>query len=239
MPSATTLTVQNAINFATPILKNQPLQVSNQEPALSAANIVLQRMLSAPFRWRFNRSVIEFVTAVTTPPTTDYSVNVTNLGFLEECWLIDSNDNATQLNGVLSLAVDTNITRPTLIAPQYDNDAGEITFRLQNAPDAVYTVNCNYQQKPPLLTSVASPWYPVPDEFCYIFYLGFLCFVSLLINDSRFPIFEKWFIGALLAAQDGLSEQEKNVFLGNWMADVATVARAQARVNAGSAGRTS
>lgn len=234
---ATTLTIQNSVNFTQPFLKNQPLAVTNQEPGLTAANIVLQRILGAPFRWRFNRNTFTFSTVVTTPPTTDYVVTITDLGFTEDIWLLDSLSNTYQLNGELSLAVDNNVSRPTLVALQNDDNEGHITFRLQNAPDQVYTCNGTYQKKAALITSYASQWGPVPDEFSYIFNLGFLTITSLLVNDSRFPIFEKWFIGALLGAQDGLSAQEKNIFLGNWMADMATVARAQGNVNQGVAGR--
>jgi hypothetical protein len=231
---ASTLTIQNAINFCTPILKNQPLLVSNIEPGVTVGNIVLQRMLGAPFRWRFNRNTFTFTTV---QGTTDYTTALYDLGFMETQWIADVSGNIYELNGELSLAVDNSQTRPTLMSPQSDNNAGTIVWRLQNAPDAFYTVNGVYQKKAPLLSSPASTWNPVPDEFSYIFNLGYLCFTSLLVNDSRFPIFEKWFVGALLGAQDGLSEQEKNIFLGNWMADISTVTRAQGRVNSGVAGR--
>jgi len=231
---ASTLTLQNAVNFATPILKNQPIAVSNWEPGLTAGNIVLQRMLGAPCRWRFNRNTFTFPTV---SGTTDYTTTIYDLGFMEDQWIVDASGVIYPLNGALSLVPDQSQTRPTQMAPQGDNNAGTIIWRLSQAPDAVYTVNGVYQKKAPLLGSYASPWAPVPDEFSYIFNLGFLCFTSLLVNDSRFPIFEKWFVGALLGAQDGLSEQEKNIFLGNWMADISTVSRAQGRVNQGVAGR--
>lgn len=232
---ACTLTISNAEQFCKPILKNQPLAVTNNEPALTVGNIVLQRMLGAPFRWRFNRNSLTFTTIT---GQTDYSVTVNDLGFIETQWIVDASGNGNELDGAISLAVDTSQTRPTKIAPQADNNAGTIVWRLSQAPDNVgYTVNIVYQKKAPLLTSLASTWNPVPDEFSYIFNLGYLCFTSLLVNDSRFPIFEKWFVGALLGAQDGLSEQEKNIFLGQWMADITTVTRAQGRVNSGVAGR--
>lgn len=234
---ATTLTIQNTVNFTQPFLKNQPVFVSNIEPGITVGNIVLQRILGAPFRWRFNRNTFTFPTVVTVPPTTDYAVTINDLGFVENIWLVDADGNTWELTGELSLAVDNNVSRPTLYALQNDDNDGHITFRLQNAPDLVYTVNGCYQKKAGLITSPGSQWGVVPDEFSYIFNMGFLTMTSLLVNDSRFPIFEKWFIGALLGAQDGLSTQEKNIFLGNWMADLATVARAQGNVNQGIAGR--
>jgi hypothetical protein len=231
---ASTLTIQNAINWAGPMLKNQPLTVSNQEPALTVGNIVLQRMLAAPCRWRFNRNTFTFVTVV---GQTDYTVTLADLGFIEDQWIVDSAGTIYPLNGAISLVPDKSQTRPTQMAPQNDNSAGTIIFRLAQAPDAVYTVNCVYQKKATLLTSVASPWAPVPDEFSFCFNFGFLAFSSLLVNDSRFPIFEKWFASSLLGLQDGMSEQEKNIFLGNWMADLSTIARSQGRVNSGVAAR--
>ena len=82
---ATTLTLQNAINFAAPILKNQPLMVSNFEPALTAANIVLGTILGPPFRWRFNRNTLSFAIDTT---HTDYVQAIPDFGFLEAQWLV-------------------------------------------------------------------------------------------------------------------------------------------------------
>jgi hypothetical protein len=233
---ASTLTIQNAVNFAKPILKNQPLFVSNLEPAVTCGNMVLQRMLGAPCRWRFNRGTWTFTTIV---GTNDYVVTLADLGFMEDQWLVDPTGNKTQLDGEISLALDSNQSRPNQIAAQFDNNAGSITFRLKNAPDQIYTAAGVYQKKAPLLTSPASPWAPVPDEFSFCFNWGFLAFTSLLVNDSRFPIFEKWFVSTLLGLQDGMSEQEKNIFVGAWMKDLSTVARSQGRVNSGVAARSS
>ena len=49
---ATTLNLRNTMNFVAPFLKNQPLEVSNMEPALMVGNIVLSAMLGPPLRWR-------------------------------------------------------------------------------------------------------------------------------------------------------------------------------------------
>ena len=50
--------------------------------------------------------------------------------------------------------------------------------------------------------------------------------MALLTNDSRFPIYEKWFIGRLLNAQSGLSAQERNIFLANWTMAMSTLKQA-------------
>lgn len=235
---STTITLRNSINFVGPILKMQPLGVTGWEPAMTAANIVLQTILQAPFRWRWNRGTFTFETVVTTPPTTDYSVAIADFGFLEETWLTDPTGKVYQLNGDVSLAVDSTATRPTKIAAQFDDNAGNITFRVANPPDKVYTVGGNYQRKPGLITSPASVWGDVPDEFGFVYNLGFLTLVSLLINDSRFPIFEKWFIGRLLGLQDGLDDQARDIFLGQWMQTTRTAQRSQGATQGGMAGRS-
>jgi hypothetical protein len=78
----------------------------------------------------------------------------------------------------------------------------------------------------------------VPDEFSYIYNDGFLAMMMLLVNDSRFPIFENYFISRLLGAQDGLTDQERDIFLANWMRVLQTVTRSQGNTNAGVAGRS-
>jgi len=229
------LNLQNSINFATPILKNQPLQVSNQEPALTAANMVLGTMLGAPCKWRFNRA--EFTIPITAAGLTDYTISLASLGFLETQWLVDPTGKPHALSGAISLAIDGNVGRPTKLAVQFDDNLGDITFRVDKVPDQNYTVYGNFQQKAEPMTSAASNWGTVPDEFGYIFNWGFLCFMSLLVNDSRFPIFENYFIARLLGAQDGLTDQERNIFVANWMALAQTLSRSQGAVQAGVAGR--
>lgn len=231
---ASTLVLQNSISYVKPYLKNQPLQVSLEEPALTAANGVLGTILGPPMKWRFNRDEFNFPI---TSANTDYQISVPQLGFIETQWLTDVAGKAMPLGGAISLPVNGARGRPEKLAPQFDDNAGGITFRVDKTPDKNYTVYCDYQRKAPLMTSAASEWAPIPDEFNYIFNQGFLCLMSLLVNDSRFPIFEQYFISRLLGAQDGLTDQERNIFLGNWGNFVQTLARSQGAVNAGMAGR--
>lgn len=233
---ATTLTLQNSINFAGPILKNAVQLISGMEPALTAGNIVLTTMLGPPMRWRFNRKSINFSVNAT---ATDYVQALPDFGFVENVWLQDTTPakNIFQLNGDVALPKDSNQMRPTNIAPQYDDNQGNITFRLNKIPDANYSVYLDYQKKATLLASPASPWGIIPDEFCYIFDWGYLAAISLLVNDSRFPIFEQYWISRLLGAQDGLSDQARNIFLGQWANFAATLSRGSASVNSGVAGR--
>lgn len=231
---STTLTLRNSINFVTPLLKNQPLMASNFEPALTAANIVLGTILGPPCRWPWNRNTLSFPVA----SGTDYAQAVSDLGFIEKAWLQDGNGKIYQLQTAVSLSKESALNRPQSVAMQRDDNQGNITFRLDQAPDQGYTVNIDYQKKATLMTSDASPWGVVSDQFSYIFNWGFLAVMSLLVNDSRFPIFENYFISRLLGAQDGMSDQERNIFIGNWQALSATLTRGAATINAGVAARS-
>ena len=230
-----TLNLQSSISFVTPLLKNQPVLVSNTEPALTAANLVLGTMLGPPFKWMFNRGTSSF--PITKAGGTDYTVGVPDFGFLETEWLADSAGKTYEVNGSVSLAKEASVNRPTKVAPQYDDDAGNITFRFNSVPDQNYVAFLDYQKRIALITSPGSPWGVVPDRFSYIYNQGFLAMMSLLVNDARFPIFEQYFLARLLGAQDGLTDQERDIFLGNWMQVMQTVARSQTAV-AAAGGRT-
>lgn len=220
---ASTLTVYNAIAFVSAYIKGQRLNVNNQEPALGAANIILQRLLGPPCVWRFNRAQTSF--AISTAGGTDYSEAVSDLGRIETQWLTDGSGQIYQLKGAVSLAKVSAQKRPTSVAPQYDDNAGNITFRFNAVPNAAYTAYFDYQKKAPLLTSYASLFAPVPDEFAYVFFQLYLAWASALVNDARFPIFVREGISALLGAQGGLDEQSRTIFIGEWMDWFATVER--------------
>lgn len=223
------------MNFVGPILKQQPLMVTLQEPAVTAANIVLGTMLGPPCRWPFNRGSFNF--AVSPSLGTDYTLALPDFRWLETQWLVDANGNYHQVSGEIALARDGNQTRPTQLAQQYDDNLGNITFRVGPKPDANYTMYGDYQKKAKLMEDASSVWGVVPDEFAYIFQQGFLGMMMLLVNDVRFPIELGFFVARLLGAQDGMSEQQKDIFVADWMATLGTLSRGQGMVQQGLAGR--
>jgi hypothetical protein len=230
---STTLNLRHTMNFAASFLKNQPQEINNMDPAVMAGNMVLSFMLGPPLRWRQNRREITFAI---TSASTDYQQAVANFGFIEVAWLIDDDADQHPLEGALALSVNVDQARPKKIAAQFDDNAGNITFRFDSTPDQAYTAYVDFQQTAPLLTSPASGWGPVPDYFNYIFNFGYLAVMSLLVNDARFPIFEKYFIGRLLGAQSGLSEQERNIFLANWATAMVTLKKSDALAGMGLSG---
>lgn len=61
-----------------------------QEPALTIANDVMQKILAQNFNWKFNRSNIPpFLTVALQQ---DYVTNINNMGWLEQGWRVDINN---------------------------------------------------------------------------------------------------------------------------------------------------
>ena len=232
---ASTFTLSDSAVFCSTLIKGQVLNINNQMPGLMMGNIVLQRILGAPFIWRANRANASI--PITEAGGTDYVMSLPLLGRIETQWLTDSSGNEMPLEGAIALPKNSNVARPVKVAPQYDNNAGSITMRFDQTPDASYTAYFDYQQKAQLMTSFGSSWGPVADEYSYIFNLGLLAFAGLVVNDARFPIWEKDFISSLLATQDGLDEQAKAIFIGDWMNVTRTAARSQAMGQSGAQAR--
>lgn len=230
-----TQNIMNSVVFVQTLIKNQRLNVNGQEPALTIANIILQRILGPPFVWRQNRS--SFSIAISTAGGTDYTVSVPNLDRIETQWLTDANGSITDLGGAVSIAKVSSTRRPVKVAPVYDDNLGNITFRFNSIPDKSYTAWFDYQQKAQLILSWANPWGVIPDQLGYMYNLGFLAMGALLVNDARFTIWNRQFVGSLLGAQDGLDAQQKALFLESWLSDIRTAARSQAMVSDGIKGR--
>lgn len=65
-----TITLLDTMEWANKFMANRASAIGNfLEPALTSANIIMQTMISAPFRWRWNRTITGFVT---TPGQQDY-----------------------------------------------------------------------------------------------------------------------------------------------------------------------
>lgn len=215
---STTRNLQSSALFCLPFINGQPVNVSNGEPAITAGNLTKQTILGAPFKWAWNRGVISFSTEV---GTSDYFVDMTDYGFLEQAWITDEKGKVNELPIRRSLAGESAVQRPASVSVQLEDLDGGITVRLNTLPNAIYTVDIFYQKAPVLMSSLANTWAPIPDHMGYIYDWGFLAMISMLTKDARFPAFAQKFVAHLLGAQDGLTALERNIFLGNWL-DVMT-----------------
>lgn len=231
-----TKTIQDSATWISTILKQQPLNVSNWEPGLTYANLVLARVLGPPMRWRFNRGSMSFT--ISAGGGTDYVVTVGDLGWIEKMWLLDANGNIHQLEGAQALAKSTTSGRPRTVAAQYDDNAGNITFRVDWLPNAAYTVVIDYQKKAPVTSSFGNLWAPLPDEYAYVYNQLFLALAGNLVSDPRAPFWSQLGVSALLGAQQGLTMQEIAIFVGEWDRLMQTLAKSQDATKAGAAALT-
>jgi hypothetical protein len=116
-----------------------------------------------------------------------------------------------------SLALDATPGRPMFVSPHtQDPTTGDVVFRLMPTPDKAYPVSVHVVKAPPAITSINDTWAPVPDFMGYIYNWGFLAMMYMFADDPRFSTANQKFVAHLLGAAQGLTEQEKNIFLNNW-----------------------
>lgn len=211
---ASTFTIQNTANWSLSFLEQQPLEINGMEPALSSAQLVLSTLLGPPLVWPWNRSILAFTSA-----SQDYQASgLTNFGFLEGGTVQPATGGKSwELNVKLLLHTDQSNARPQYIGPLLDDGAGNLTFRFSPSPDQSYNAKLIYQRSAPRIQSLAFTWYPVPDDLVYLPMWGFLAMMSLIGNDARFNEYNQKFVTAVLSAQGGLTDLERNIFIGNWM----------------------
>lgn len=220
---ANNLSIQNTINWSAAFLDQQPVKINGMEPALSAAQLVLQTILGAPFAWAFNRNSISY-----TANTQDYVYSGLNdFGFLEGGTVTQPGENPFGIGVRNILDNEGNAARPLYASAIIDDGAGNITFRLNPVAKANSLVKLLYQRKAPLVQSLAQTWYPLPDEKNFICQWGFLSLMSLIGNDDRFNKYNQKFITSLLSAHGGLNAMERNIFLTNWTAVLKDLQAAQ------------
>jgi hypothetical protein len=124
----------------------------------------------------------------------------------------------TEISNVINVLGSGNeLGTPAYIAPQVDDNAGNITFRILAIPDQVYQITIVYQKRiPALMNSLGSTWAPIPDHYSFIYQYGFLALIAAYFSDNRYGFFSQKFVAGLLGAAEGLSEDQKNVFSRAW-----------------------
>ena len=184
----------SVVQWARRFISNMFLFVDGSiEPALTNANIILGTILGPPFTWEWNRNTTSFTCSQTTStaPNTDYLEAVEDFGFIESGHLlIPSTATAEpgkiyQLQPRRCIEVTSDSGRPDKISVCLDDQSGNITFRLNMSPDALYTITVTYQKAFVPLTQAASVL-PIPDKLLHIFRYGFLAMAFLYNQDKRF-----------------------------------------------------
>lgn len=113
--------------------------------------------------------------------------------------------------------------RPTFISTQQSDESGTtFTFRLLPVPEQTYQVNLTFQLAPTFFSAVIpaqglSQTWGIPDQLQYIYTYFFMFFMMDYFEDARAARYRQLAVAALLARQAGLSETDRNLFLGNWL----------------------
>jgi|SRR5579883_337560 len=218
---ASTITVQQVVNYAQTQIRNAPLAGVGgftNEPALTIANNVLQDIFAFPNAWRFNRkSAAPFNTVAYQQEYT--LTGVSDIGWLERVVFQDTNStNVPQPNRegecVFSIAMESIVDNPTKIALDRETQTGDSVVRLWAVPGTyVWTVYLDYQVKPPLITSLSGTWSPVPDELAFVYRAGFLYHAFTHLGDPRAEAqFQKFQLALAKARSVKDAEQQNEAF---------------------------
>lgn len=156
---------------------------------------------------------------VTAATTQDYTIAASDFSHIDYAAVQDISKTPAKwmplnVRNTLSLATETG--RPADINPQSQDSAGNMTFRLLPAPNLAYPVLINIMKTAPLKTSLNDTWAPLPDFMQYIYNYGMLALTYMFTDDSRVGYANSKFTAALLARADGLTDEERNIFLANW-----------------------
>ena len=234
---AVTNTLARSVTVAQLFVRSMPLAGAGgvaTEPAFSIGDWVRQFILAPPFAWRWNR-------ATTTIPITsaggqDYTKVLNDFGWLEKASWNDG-ANTQELQIALDLSEDTQKNPPVQIAARLDNNTGTITFRVLPPPDKNYTVTITYQKAAPIFATLNDTWSPIPDYLSYLCNQGFAAKAYEYFSDERFLSAMQIFVKQVIAANAGLDESQKNIFLGERITTGRQSLAEQTKTQMGATGR--
>jgi hypothetical protein len=249
MASKTTNTIQNSINWSKAFVVQRPMTgvaAIAGEPATTSANLIIQSILGAPFKWEWNR--ISLLNAITTQAgKTDYAVVMNDFGYLEKAVLYDGSAQPPaqaywELETYKIIGTDGKQNRPLRIATLLDDNNGSITFRLFPAPDKIYKITLDYQKAPIFIAQGAdlttTTWAPIPDKMSYLYQRGFLAQLQGMYNSQLYLAGMEMFFRQLVAAAEGLTEAEKAIFLEDSLRGLRTKAAELLTIQQGKGARS-
>jgi len=129
---ATTITVGQTVSYAQTYTGYRALTVgTNSDPAVSAANIILQTIIGPPFIFNWNRSSIPLTTAA---GTQDYATAVASFGYIEKAsYKIPSATitNTVAANGVATYTATNTFRQGDLVTVTGTTNGGGV-FNISN-----------------------------------------------------------------------------------------------------------
>lgn len=153
--------------------------------------------------------------------TQDYTIAAPTFSHIEHASVLDITAAGApvkwwELQIKNQLALETSKSRPNFLSAHTEDASGNTTFRVSAAPDKKYPVSVHVQLAPPQFTSMNQTWAPLPDFMQYIYDWGFLSLMAQFADDPRAAYYNNQFKAALLGRAEGLTEEQKNIFLNNW-----------------------
>lgn len=154
--------------------------------------------------------------------TQDYTISSPEFSHIEHASVLDLTAAGVptkwyELEVKNELSLETARARPQFISPHVETAAGLMTFRVSAAPDKNYPIAVHVQKVAPLYTSINQTW-GIPDFMQNIYEWGFLALMWHFADDPRAAYANNQFKAALLSRAEGLTEEQKNIFLNNWEA---------------------
>lgn len=233
---ASTIELQRTIQRTQQFIRLAPLtftENTNNDPAFSNADWVMQEILAPPLAWRWNRSGAspQVPTFSTVIGQTDYPVSLPTFGWIEKATAYDPLNGfaAYELQNGLIYAADTLPNQPARIAAVFDNGDGLITFRIFPAPDKVYSIVVEFQNAAQLFTSPTQTWAPIPDYLSFIYNTGYDYRAEEYMSDPRAMSTGQLFYTQLANFAEGLTESQKNIWLADKVNSLREISKVQGR----------
>lgn len=222
--SAGVLTVTATNTFAVGNLLNPSAFAGGLEDTLNGFIIEVATATGSGFTANVNLpNGTDTVGTFTNLTTQDYTIPTPEFSHIEHASLLDLNASGAplkwwELTIKNTLALENVQGRPEFISPHTEDGNGNTTFRLSCAPSKPFPVAVHIQKVAPLFTSINQPW-GLPDFMSNIYNWGFLALMWQFADDPARAVWaNNQFKAALLGRAEGLTEEQKNIFLNNWQA---------------------
>lgn len=214
-----TVTAPNNFSVSSQVLVSG---ITGSATALNGKILTLLTASATQFTANINLpNVSDTVGTFTNVTIQDYTVPLSQFSHVEHASVLDLDSNNApvkwyELTVENELSLESSQGRPQFISPYVEDGNGNMTFRIFPSPDKPYPISAHVQQSAPAITSVNQTWAPLPDFMQYVYDWGFLAFMWFFADDNRAQYAEGKFKAALLGRSQGLTEEEKNIFLNNW-----------------------
>jgi len=188
---ASTITVQDLIDYARTHVKLAPLQGLGgfaDQPALRWANKIKKHIIQSPYDWEWNKASIP--SFLTVNNKAEYNVKVPDIGWLTDAYM-ELEASAANNRDIRYLEVRRNIRKPwqkldpSQICYTLDRNRNPV-LRLDMIPGStIWRIFVDYQRRPSRITTVTGAtgtFDPIPDEMEDILSQFFIALAYKLVD---------------------------------------------------------